>query len=115
MGDRPADQIRLDQQAQIEQLADLVGREHRDHGPAMGHDGDQAFALQQTQGLAQGNAAHPELGRQHLLAKLGPCLQRAGKDAHAQLLGRRFRHRLALEDRPACKNHDSRYPIPGLS
>ena len=69
----------------------------------MGNDGDQAFALQQPQGLAQGNAADTELGRQYLLAKLGPLLQRAGKDPHAQLLGRRFRHRLAFDGRSCLR------------
>ncbi len=55
----------------------------------------------------KGMLAHPELGREHLLAKLGPSLQRAGKvSACRSSSAAASATVLRSEDAPACENHD---------
>ncbi|KIU28429.1 hypothetical protein SR39_25870 [Methylobacterium radiotolerans] len=91
---RELEQLRLELNAQLEDVLDLLERQARHDRPAMRHDPHELAGLQLQQGFADRDAADPELLRQGVLAQLHPRRQIPVQDLLAQGIRDGRRHGL---------------------
>ena len=79
---------RLQRDAQVEELADLVGRHFGDDRAAIALEDDEALGHELPERLPHGDHAHAEIGGDVALPKLRTAPQHAGDDRLAQHVAR---------------------------
>jgi hypothetical protein len=67
---RMAQHVAFEHGARLKHLHDLVGRESRDNGAAIGNNGDEPFGRQMAESFTHGNSANLKFGGDSVLAQL---------------------------------------------